>query len=72
MQSQVEEIRAALMRGESITPLDALNRWGCMRLGGRILELRKTGLPIVTRIVRAGKKRYAEYSLQASGQLKMF
>lgn len=39
--SQAEQILAALERGESLTSLDALNRFGCMRLGARIHELKQ-------------------------------
>ena len=53
----------------SITPLDALWEFGCMRLGARIFDLRKRGYGI-TRVLeqrenRYGKTvRYARYSLE--------
>lgn len=34
--SQSVQIKAALLRGETLTPLDALRRFGCFRLGARI------------------------------------
>ncbi|HEC61933.1 MAG TPA: hypothetical protein ENI27_06720 [bacterium] len=44
--TQLSSIRADLEAGKSITPLDALNRYGCFRLGARIWELRKQGMDI--------------------------
>ena len=38
--SQTARIKAALLRGEKLTPMDALRRFGCFRLGARIWELR--------------------------------
>ena len=31
--SQTARIKAALLRGEKLTPMDALRRFGCFRLG---------------------------------------
>ena len=36
----------------SITQLEALNRFGCMRLGARIYELRRQGVEVVTEYAR--------------------
>lgn len=58
--TQTAAIKAALLNGEVITPLDALNRFGCLRLGARIWDLRNAGLP-VEMILSEGKKRYAKY-----------
>ena len=44
--SQIARIKAALLDGESLTPIDALARFGCFRLGARIYDLRQAGLPI--------------------------
>lgn len=52
-----------LKEGKSITPLDALKMFGCLRLSGRIFDLRKAGYNINTEIVYNGKKKYAEYTL---------
>lgn len=41
-------IREWLTSGKSITPIDALNMFGCFRLGARIKDLRDEGLFIVT------------------------
>jgi len=70
--SQADDILRHLKSGVSITPLAALNLYGCFRLAARIDELRHAGHPIETEIVHWGKKRYASYSLaevQAEMQL---
>lgn len=50
-----------------ITPLDALKKYGIMRLGARVWDLRKEGVPIKTDIItvktRSGEARVARYSL---------
>lgn len=45
-ESQKAKILAALRRGEGLTKLDMLYRFGCMNGGGRIGELREEGWPI--------------------------
>ena len=66
--TQTQKIRAALESGESITPLDALQKFGCMRLAARIKDLRVEGLPIETRTDTING--HAIYSL-AQGQLEL-
>lgn len=60
-------VRAKLSRGEAITPIEALNEFGCMRLSAVIFELKKQGMKIHTTIVKDGKtgKHYAQYLLQS-------
>lgn len=41
-----EQIRAHLESGRSITPLEALDRYGCNRLAARVGELRAAGMRI--------------------------
>ena len=62
--TQNEEILAHLLCGKPITPLEALERFGCFRLGGRIYELKQQGHNIVTNMVTKNGKRYAEYRLE--------
>ena len=45
----------------SITPMEALNSFGCMRLASRINELRCEGHAIETRMLSKGGKRWAQY-----------
>lgn len=53
--SQLSRIKAHLERGESITPIDALNLYGCFRLGARINDLRRLGLPVETEMITSGR-----------------
>ena len=51
------------MRG-TITPLEALHFYGCMRLASRINVLRNQGQEIETNMIKdKGGKRYAQYEL---------
>lgn len=43
MDSQCRAILTDLKKGDRITALDALNRYGCMRLGARIYDLKRQG-----------------------------
>lgn len=44
--TQTEAILAHLKSGRTITPMDALNLYGCMRLGARIFDIRHMGYDI--------------------------
>ena len=57
-------MRAALLRGESFTRLDVLDRWGCMKAPARIAELRREGLDIETVPVVRNNKRFALWRLK--------
>lgn len=61
--TQNQQIKTYLEKGKSITPIDALNKFGCFRLAARINELRKDGLNIATKIVTKEGKTYASYRL---------
>ena len=62
--TQSAAILRHLRRNPSITPLEALRQYGCLRLGARIWDLRKQGHAIdaVRRKVSEGKW-LAEYFL---------
>ena len=62
--SQRDKILRALLCNEEVTPLSMFRRFGCLRLSGRILEIRKDGYPVKTNIVEARDKRYASYVLE--------
>jgi hypothetical protein len=64
MKTQNEQIKAYLTKGKSITPLDALNKFGCFRLSARIKNLRDEGLNIVTKYVTKDNKTFASYSVK--------
>ena len=61
--SQKNKIKNHLKFYGKITPLEALDNFGCMRLSERIRELKMEGMDIVTKI-NTGKKKFAIYKLQ--------
>lgn len=71
--SQKNKVREVLQCGLTITPLEALTWYGCLRLGARIKELRKEGMNIVTTMIKVSSgKRVARYHLireEAKGEL---
>lgn len=74
--SQKNSIKAYLMAGNSITPLEALKHFGCYRLQARISELRlDDGMDIITEMQDGGISpisgmpiRYAKYRLRPTTQ----
>ena len=62
--SQNNQIRAALLSGRSLTPLDALQDYGCFRLAARIADLRREGMDIECISETKNGKRYARYQLR--------
>ena len=68
--SQREELLKALQRGEELTTLDALTRYGVMALSQRVGELKREGLPIHTEMVDLPNgKRVARYSWMGQAEL---
>ena len=71
--SQKQHILAHLERHGTITPLEALNLFGCFRLAARIAELRAEGHDIRTCHAPGAAKDYAVYRLHREpAQLEMF
>jgi len=67
--SQTEKIlRYMKTHKRGITPLMALEKFGCLRLSGRIHDLREGGYNIVTNIVEV-QNRYGEISRVAEYRL---
>jgi hypothetical protein len=69
--TQKDKIKAHLESGKSITPLEALNLFGCFRLASRISELKREGMDIVMNLREdynvPGNDRpkiYAEYHIR--------
>jgi hypothetical protein len=63
--SQRLEILRALAKGERLTPLRALEQFGCLSLSQRVGELKREGWPIVSEMVDTPSgKRVAEYRYQ--------
>ncbi len=62
--TQTDAIRSFLLEGNSLTPIDALERFGCFRLAARIDDLRQEGLDIETVKERRNGKSYARYQMR--------
>jgi hypothetical protein len=62
--TQNQMVLIALQMGQKVTPLIALRRFGCFRLGARIYDLKQKGYKIASRMVetsRGSKKYVKEY-----------
>lgn len=74
--NQRQAILDYLKQGNSLTPLEALNKFGSFRLGAVIFELKKEGHNITTKIINNGKKHFASYKIEPRidplGQMKLF
>jgi len=65
MKSQKENILEYLKQGHSITPIEALNKFGCFRLAAVVFDLKVEANLIITTMIDDKKtgKRYAQYTL---------
>ena len=61
--TQHAAILHAFERGARLTPMDALSRFGCMRLAARVHDMRMAGLDVRSRLVERGGKQVACYWL---------
>ena len=52
-----------LEQGRTITPLEALNHFGCFRLSAIIFKLKAKGMDIRTINIRKDDKNFAQYEL---------
>ena len=71
--TQCEQIADYIKKGKRISPLEALNFFGCFRLAARIADLRRRGLDIRSEMVDETKdngetKRHAVYWLAKDGE----
>ncbi len=62
--TQLNTLRDHLKAGKSISPLQALNKFGIYRLASRINELRNEGMDIKTEIINEHPIKYAKYSYE--------
>ena len=63
-ESQCAMIAAYLNEGNTLTSLEALNKFGCFRLASRIHDLKDSGMHIAKTMVTGDNgKRYAQYSI---------
>lgn len=68
--AQTVDILKYLIEGNSITPLEALQKFGCFRLGARIWDLKKLGFLIDSKLVTTQSgKHIAQYKLKISREL---
>ncbi len=67
--SQKDAVLNYLEQGNSITPLEALERFNSFRLGGIIYRLRREGHNIKTEPVTQGNKTFARYSMRGREDL---
>src|SRR5690349_20540417 len=59
-----QEMRlAALLRERWVSPLDALEFAGCLRLGARIYDLRRAGVAVAERWRTENGKRFKEFRI---------
>lgn len=63
MKTQKEQIKKYLLSRKTITPIQALNKFGCFRLAAVIYKLKDDGLKIVTEMEYNKKKQFAKYRL---------
>lgn len=62
--TQANRILSYLEQGHSLTPLEAFERFQCLRLGGRIYDLKKAGYDIKDEWVQVNSgKRVKRYFL---------
>ena len=65
MKTQTQNIIEYMQQGNAITPIEALNKFGCLRLGARIFDIKRLGYDVITHIKDVSDhKHVAEYSLE--------
>tara|TARA_R110000824_G_scaffold80552_4_gene202566 strand:- start:1575 stop:1775 length:201 start_codon:yes stop_codon:yes gene_type:complete len=63
--TQKDLILTALENGERLTPIDALQQFGCFRLASRISELKQEGHLIKKKMItNSWGKMFAQYRLE--------
>lgn len=61
--TQAQRILIYLKTGKTLTPLEALKKFGCFRLAARISDLRSQGHTIWTNYITKDNKTFAAYKL---------
>ncbi len=68
--TQNKQILHYLKTGKSLTPLEALYQFGCLRLSARIYDLKKNGWPIACDLQDVGDgKKVGYYTLVNNREL---
>lgn len=72
MESQNKRILNYLKRGQRITPMDALELFGCFRLAARVHDLRNEGHNIAKQIIELSNGvNVAEYYMESSSSMPL-
>ncbi len=61
MDSQNQMILKHLRSHQSLTPLEALRNYGCLRLSGRVFDIERMGYKVLRRWKKVGRARVMEY-----------
>lgn len=67
--TQTSQLTEYLLAGNSITSMEAFEKFGCTRLSARIFDMREKGINVVTEIVD-GRNRYGSYCQYAKYYIK--
>lgn len=59
-QTQTSNVKSYLLAGNTLTSVEAYEKFGCTRLASRIFDMRKSGITIKTEMVE-GRNRYGSY-----------
>ena len=62
METQNEAIIKHLKAGNSITALDALRQFNCLRLAARISDIKQRGYDVQSKWIVKKNKKYKQYS----------
>jgi hypothetical protein len=66
--TQSDKILEHLRSGQTLTPLEALRKYGCLRLGARVYDLKQKGVTIDMRLIETETGAHvAEYSIPIQG-----
>jgi len=66
--TQEQMVLEHLQSGKSITPIDALNLYGCFRLSAIIFNLKRDGHDIIMQRVNRNDKWFGKYTLFVDGK----
>ena len=61
--TQLDQILFALQMGDELTPMGALNRFGCFRLAAQVFKLKEAGHNIQTTMKTVNGHSFASYKL---------
>jgi len=62
--TQLQAIKDHLETYGSITALDAIEKYRCLRLAARIADLRNSGMNIKTNMIEKNGARFASYEVE--------